>query len=72
MYADDTVIYFTGHSIIEIRSTPQDDMDNVRKWMERNRLILNRTKTKSMIFGTRQKLEENDDLLIQIYGEYIE
>ena len=72
MHADDTVIYCTGHSIVEITNVFQDDMDNVRKWMGKDRLILDRTKTKSMLFGTRQKLEKNDDLLIQMYRENIE
>ena len=63
MHADDTVIYCTGHYIVKITNVFHDDMDNVRKWMEKDRLILDRTS---------QKLEKNDDLLIQMYGENIE
>ena len=57
MYADDTVIYFSDFSPVEIKRAVQDDLDRIAQWMDTNRLILNQSKTKGMLFGTRQKLD---------------
>ena len=37
-----------------------------------NRLVLNQSKTKWMLFGTRQKLEHCSDHKIQLLGEEID
>ena len=58
MYADDTVIYFSDFSPVEIKRAVQDDLDRIAQWMDTNRLILNQSKTKGMLFGTRQKLDK--------------
>ena len=58
LYADDTVIYFTGISTIEIIKAMQDYLDRVAQWMDENSLLLNYSKTETVLFGTRQKLEK--------------
>ena len=70
--ADDTILYFTGYSSTEITNTLQNDLDLVMKWMEGNRLILNQSKTKTMLFGKRQKLEKEGDLQIWIHDQILE
>jgi len=34
----------------------QEDLERVEQWMENNKLVLNLTNTKCMLFGTKQKL----------------
>ena len=66
MYADDTVIYFTGPTSTIILQTLQEDINNISKWLINNKLILNHSKTKWMLFGTRQKLEQCTEINIEL------
>ena len=68
MYADDTVIYFSDSCPDVIKQVLQNDLTNVEKWLVSNRLILNQSKTKWMLFGTRQKLEHCPDYKIELHG----
>ena len=40
------------------------DINNISKWLINNKLILNHSKTKWMLFGTRQKLEQSTEINI--------
>ena len=64
MYADDTVMYFTNLCTSEIARVVQ--------WMESSRLILNQSKTKSMLFGSWQNLAKSPNFCIQLYGKTLE
>ena len=57
MYADDTVIYFTESDQSIIKSALQEDLNNVEHWMTENQQVLNQSKTKGLLFGTRHKLK---------------
>ena len=49
----------------------QEDLQIVEQWMENNKLVLNLTKTKCMLFGTKQKLA-NASFKIQLHGSDID
>ena len=49
----------------------QEDLQRVEQWMENNRRIVNLTKTKCMLFGTKQKLA-NFSFKIQLHGSAID
>lgn len=72
MYADDTVIYFTGGDISTIKGALQEDLNCVEQWMTENQLVLNQSKTKGLLFGTRQKLGSTDAFVLQLQGKNIE
>ena len=72
MYADDTVIYFSDSCPDVIKQVLQNDLTNVEKWLVSNRLILNQSKTKWMLFGTRQKLKHCPDYKIELHGKIID
>ena len=44
---------------LEINKVVQDDLKWVTQWMEINKLILNQSKTKSILFGSRQNLAKS-------------
>ena len=50
----------------------QNDLNYVEQWLQENKLVLNQSKTKWMLFGTRQKLEHSSDIAIQSHGQNIE
>ena len=68
IYADDTVIYFSDSSTEIIKQVLQNDLNSVEQLFAGNRLVLNLSKTKWMLFGTRQKLEHSDHR-IQLHGK---
>ena len=72
MYADDTVIYFSATSAGLIKQVLQNDLIYVEQWLQENKLVLNQSKTKWMLFGTRQKLEHSSDIEIQFHGQNID
>ena len=79
MYADDTVIYTSHSKISFIEQTLTSEMNNVSKWLDKNRLItnLNKGKTDSLLFGTAKRLSSKDPMdvymnekLIKVTAEY--
>ena len=72
MYADDTVIYYSAAILKSVQTVVQDDMDKIALWMVDNELLLNESKTKTLLFGTRQKLGEGADFDININGTKLE
>ena len=69
MYADNAVMCFTNLCTSEIARVVQDDLKRVVQWMESSRLILNQSKTKSMLFGSWQNLAKSPNFCIQLYGK---
>ena len=69
MYADDAVMYFTNLCTSEIARIVHDDLNRVVQWMESRRLILNQSKTKSMLLGSWQNLAKSSNSFIQLYGK---
>ena len=72
MYADDTVLYFTSICSPEINKVVQDNLNRVAKWIECNKLILNHSKTKTMLFGSWQNLAKSPNFSIQLHGKILE
>ena len=64
-----TVIYFSATSPGLIKQVLQNDLNYVEQWLQENKLVLNQSKTKWMLFGTRQKLEHSSDIEIQFHGQ---
>ena len=73
-YVDDTVMYSMNHCTSEIDRVVKDDLNQVVQWMECtcNRLILNQSKTKSMLFGSWQNLAKSPNYCIQLYRKTLE
>ena len=74
MYADDTALYYNSNDINDIVDKMNKDLENIRKWLARNKLSLNVKKTEFMIVGSSHKLSRiaNTDIIIHINGEKIQ
>ena len=72
MYADDTTIYFDLKDFEKDNLEQQinDELKRVNIWLKLNKLTLNTTKTKSMVFHKKQK--QIEILHFSIDGEVIE
>ena len=67
-----TLLYSTSPCTLKINRVVQDDLNRVAQWMESNKLILNQSKTKSMLFGSRQNLAKSPNFCIQLHGKVLE
>ena len=55
MYADDTVLYTSGKNINELATNMQSSLDNFVSWTSKNKLTINESKTKLMLFSSTIK-----------------
>ena len=73
LYADDSSFYTVGNNLAEIETNLNQDLKKVTNWCTRNRMFINKTKTKSMLLRTRQKRMNLDSTLkIKIDSDYLE
>ena len=54
-YADDTTQVVAGHNVMEVASTLEEDLRNIKKWAANNRMALNTEKTKSILICSKPK-----------------
>ena len=59
LYADDTVVYVHAVSIDAAHNMIACDIKQLENWCNRNRLTVNTTKTKVMLFGSRKFITQN-------------
>ena len=73
MYADDTVIYLSSTTTLDIELKLNLDLVNLSQWLHHNKLVLNMKKTEFMTFGTRQRLAKQkcDETDISLNGQSI-
>ena len=58
MFADDCVLYISGNNWPAIYDKLQNDVNAFVSWINENALVLNVSKTKTVIFGNRHKLSK--------------
>ena len=56
MFADDTSLTVKGKIIDEIELGLNEDLDNIRLWLQANKCSLNVAKTEYVLIGSRQGL----------------
>ena len=66
MYADDSTLYFMATSCAELNKVLSYELGLVVDWIKRNRLVLNISKTKSIILGSFHKLSSKPTLKLKI------
>ena len=57
LYADDTVIYCVSESVNKAEKELQTLINKFSKWCEINALTINTNKTKTMLFGSRNRIK---------------
>jgi len=70
LYADDTLIYCSGNTVEEVENNLQMCINDVYKWYSGNKLVLNATKSNTLLLGSKHKLQNcTQDLKVTIDGE---
>ena len=74
MYADDSTIHATGKTVEELETKLNNDLLNVHKWCQENRMAVNAEKTKVMLVTTYQKKTrlETNELRVSLSGIELE
>ena len=70
LYADDTCLMYTGKDIKMIEEQLNTDFSSLCDWFIDNKLSVHfeEEKTKSILFGTKQQLKNQRDLVLR-YGD---
>ena len=55
IFADDTTINFSHEDLSLINNVLQNELNNIKRWCDVNKLVINVTKTKAMVISTHQK-----------------
>ena len=71
LYADDTVIYYSGNELQDIIPSLQTDLDSYFDWCNANCLTLNVKKTKFVIYGTKSRVKKVNNAQIFLGGNQI-
>uniref|UniRef100_A0A8C6MDJ7 Reverse transcriptase domain-containing protein n=1 Tax=Nothobranchius furzeri TaxID=105023 RepID=A0A8C6MDJ7_NOTFU len=69
LYADDTSLYCSGDDLNKLVDLVEKELAVLKGWFDRNKLSMNVTKTKFIIFGNRKITNE---IIIKINGIVIE
>ena len=75
IYADDTGLYATGFSILEIEASLNKDLSRLCSWLHANKLSINAVKSKFMLIASPHsvsKLADHEKPHIKIPGKFIE
>ncbi|CAB4008226.1 Hypothetical predicted protein, partial [Paramuricea clavata] len=56
LYADDTVLFCSAKTMIELEQKLNSDLQNLSRWFDANRLTVNTSKCKFMVSGSNAKL----------------
>ena len=71
LYADDTAVMYNSNSRDDIEDVLNKELALVAEWMHVNKLTVNASKTKVMLFGSQRKLK-NSVLNIKLNNEKLE
>ena len=72
LYADDTVVYYSSKSVSDLEHHINADLRTVSEWFSRNLLTLNISKCNFVIFGSPQKLNRIQNILVKVEDTCIE
>ena len=62
MYADDSIMYASATTANKVTETLNKELQSVLEWVANNKLVLNISKTKSIVFGTNHSLSARPQL----------
>jgi hypothetical protein len=62
MYVNDSTLYTSATTVTEMTETLNKELQLVSEWVARNKLVLNISKTKSIVFGTNRSLNPKPQL----------
>ena len=71
LFADDTNLYFSGLNLHHLCNIVNDELENVNIWFKVNKLTLNPSKTKYIIFSNKNIIEPTNLIINQFQIERV-
>ena len=72
MYAGDSTIYASATTANEVIETLNKELQSLLEWLASNKLVLNISKSKSIVFGTNHSLSSRLQLNLVMNGVAVE
>ena len=72
MYADDSTLYYAAKTVSELDNVLSAELNKVFDWIKQNKLVLNISKTKSIVLGSSHKLSSTPKISLNLSREPIE
>ena len=72
LFADDTVIYSNSSDIKICKKQVEEDLENINDWCCNNNMQINSKKTKIMLFGNRNTVKKNKNVIIKFNNEELQ
>ena len=72
LYADDSALLVPGRDIKEIEDKLSDELESVSEWLSDNKLSLHLGKTEAILFGSKRRLRDKEELKVKCNGVVIE
>lgn len=72
LYADDATLFCASTMITELKQKLQSELNAITNWVKLNKLVLNISKTKCIVFGTKNALAKPCDLNLIMNASCIE
>ncbi len=70
-YADDTTLYSSSDSPAGLEHKLSSDLDEVNKWVDKNKLRINEKKTQMLLMSRRRRANELDEVNIVLDGRAV-
>ena len=72
MYADDAVVFHAAKDVSSINNaTLRLGLDSINNWMRQNGVIMHKTKTECVLFGSSNKLSKTDNFSVCVEGHVL-
>ena len=68
LYADDSALLVPGRDIKEIEDKLNDELESVSNWLSDNKLSLQLGKTETILFGSKRRLRDKQELKVKCNG----
>lgn len=72
LYADDATMFYASPTVTDISCTLQNELNAITNWVKLNKLALNISKTKCIVFGTKRMLGKPCNLNLIIDTSVVE
>jgi hypothetical protein len=72
MYADDSTTYASATTANEVTETLNKELQSVLEWVASNKLVLNVSKTKCIVFGINHSVSSRPQLNLVMNGVAVE
>ena len=69
LYADDVLIYCSGENVSIVNDKLQNSLSLIKEWYDKNRLVVNASKSSTMMVTTRQREASLSDNMELFLGE---